>query len=100
MSDAIRQLAERVSLLEEELQKLKALLVQDKEPWWSKTAGTFKDDPGFAEFVRELRKNRRADKAAAIAAIEAEEAKERRKKNSAKRCDNPQRTLFSSQRNQ
>lgn len=55
MQPAITDLAERVTALERELQKVKtALKVATKAtqaPWWEQQAGQFKNDPLFDQIV-------------------------------------------------
>ena len=46
---------ERILALEEEMRQVKALLKRIGEtpqrPWWERLAGTFKDDPLFAQVI-------------------------------------------------
>jgi hypothetical protein len=61
----INELVARVTLLEQELHRLKAELGLDARPWWEQIAGSHRDDPTYGEFVKELRQQRRADYQAA-----------------------------------
>lgn len=50
-----QQLEARVATLEKELAKVKQMLDESserKQPWWSKIAGSFENDPDFDEAVR------------------------------------------------
>src|SRR5438132_7196313 len=57
MSSDVKDLEKRIALIENTLQEMKALLTKkEKEPWWERTAGMFKDDEVFDEIVEEMRK--------------------------------------------
>jgi hypothetical protein len=55
-------LEQRVVLLEEEMARLKRALAEVREatagPWWERIAGTFADDPIYAEAMRLGREHR------------------------------------------
>jgi len=55
-------LEKRVEALERELKSLKSTVrkTEDKDPWWERLAGAFKDDPLFDEIVEAGRKYRRS----------------------------------------
>ena len=55
-------LEKRVDALERELKSLKSAVrkTKDKDPWWERLAGAFKDDPLFDEMVEAGRKYRRS----------------------------------------
>jgi uncharacterized protein (UPF0335 family) len=59
-NQSLKQLAERVQRLEEEVRQLKGQA--DTRPWWEKIAGSHKDDPVFAEIVRLGAAIRRAER--------------------------------------
>ncbi|NJO51149.1 MAG: hypothetical protein HC840_18825 [Leptolyngbyaceae cyanobacterium RM2_2_4] len=55
LEDHSQHLEERVVVLEEELAQMKELLadlLQSRQPWWLKVAGSFENDPTFDEAVR------------------------------------------------
>ena len=53
MAHTTRELAARLSRVEQELEQLKATLArQQREPWYRQIVGDFADDPTFAEIVR------------------------------------------------
>ena len=55
IEDQSPHLESRVATLETELVQLKQMLsviVQKKDPWWLKVAGSFENDPTFDEAVR------------------------------------------------
>jgi hypothetical protein len=56
-----KELEKRIEALERELAELKRLLNKErveKEPWYIRNAGMFKDDPAFDAIVEEGRKYR------------------------------------------
>jgi hypothetical protein len=78
MNASIRELQERVSRLERDIQELKVVLEKERSvPWWQRTAGMFKDDKVFEEIVKEMEKARKADYEAVCREIDAAEKKER-----------------------
>lgn len=55
IEDRSPHLESRVATLEAELAQMKQALsaiVQKKDPWWLKVAGSFENDPTFEEAVR------------------------------------------------
>ena len=56
MQPATVRLEERVTVLEQELQKMKAELKAvrkaSQQPWWERLAGRFKNDPLFDELMK------------------------------------------------
>ena len=55
IEDQSSHLELRVATLETELAQMKQMLsviVEKKDPWWLKVAGSFENDPTFAEAVR------------------------------------------------
>ncbi|KAM3092055.1 hypothetical protein ACKFKF_32175 [Phormidesmis sp. 146-12] len=65
LEERSQQLEARVTTLEAELVQVKQMLsesLQKKEPWWSKIAGSFENDPTFDEAVRLGQEWRRSDK--------------------------------------
>jgi hypothetical protein len=55
IEDHSQQLEKRIVVLEEELAQMKqslSTLLQPKQPWWLKVAGTSENDPTFDEAVR------------------------------------------------
>lgn len=61
----LRQLSERVTQLEEEVQRLKSKVCKDEQPekpWWEKIAGRHKNSEVFAEIVRLGREIREAER--------------------------------------
>ena len=54
IEDRSKHLESRVATLETELVQMKQMLsviVQKKDPWWLKVAGSFENDPTFDEAV-------------------------------------------------
>lgn len=63
MQPTITDLAERVSVLERELRKIKTSLKKEaktQEPWWEQQAGRFKNDPLFDQIIAAGQAYRRA----------------------------------------
>lgn len=59
------QLEERVTVLEEEIARLKCLMPEftpSVQPWWEQIAGGFADDPAFDEAMRVGREYREAQR--------------------------------------
>ncbi len=56
MQSTARKLEQRVTVLEEELRKvrseLKAVRRASKQPWWTRVAGRFKNDALFDEIIK------------------------------------------------
>jgi hypothetical protein len=56
------ELESKVARLEEEIRDIRRLIADGSSvPWWKRIAGTFKDDPVFAEIVRLGQKVRREE---------------------------------------
>jgi hypothetical protein len=78
---AIRELQERVALLEQELRQIKSQLRgcdRLAQPEWMKLVGSQAGNPIFQAVVRQIQKNRQADYEATIAEIDAEEEREKK----------------------
>lgn len=52
MAEKKRTIEERLAKVEHELAELKQQLNGSSEPWYRQIAGSFADDPVFAEIVR------------------------------------------------
>jgi len=65
-SVTMQSLQKRIERLERELRDLKRTVskspVPDDRPWWQQIAGSFENDPAFAEIVRLGKKIRKEDK--------------------------------------
>ncbi len=53
-----KKLEERVAALEVEMAQVKAQIAATTKPWWEEIAGTFQNDPIYAEAMRLGRKYR------------------------------------------
>lgn len=63
MARKVRELEERVTLLEQELRQLKEQMASRSEvPWYRQILGQFKEDPAFDEIVRLGRQIREAER--------------------------------------
>jgi hypothetical protein len=63
MASKVKELEERVALLEEELRLLKDHLQGKREtPWYRQILGQFRNDPAFDEIVRLGRQIRQAER--------------------------------------
>src|SRR5438093_11455223 len=79
-AEVIQRLEERVSRLEQELERLRAQVNNSKEsdePCWKSWVGVDKDDPIAAEVNESIRKAREKDRERAIRRIEKAEAAEK-----------------------
>jgi hypothetical protein len=58
----LQELEAKVARLEEEIRDIRRLIADGSSvPWWKRIAGTFKDDPVFAEIVQLGQKIRREE---------------------------------------